>query len=194
MSADIEELIDASLDGRPGAQEALARHFLPMVIGWCARLGGPRVDPEDAAHDILIIALTRLPRLRARGAWRSWLYGITRRVLARHRRTAWVRRWVDDLKPDTRDEGAGPAEWASLSERAGHVQAILEGLPARQREVLVLCDAEERSAPEVAAMLGIPEGTVRSRLRTARQRFQAAATSRGLDTDLGISMAAGGAS
>ncbi len=194
MSAEIEGLIDATLDGHPGAREALARCFLPMVIGWCTRLGGPRVDPEDAAHDILLIALTRLDKLRARSAWRAWLYGITRRVLARHRRAAWVRRWVDDLRPDTRDESAGPAERAVLSERAGQVQRILEGLPARQREVLVLCDAEERSAPEVAAMLGIPEGTVRSRLRSARQRFQVAARSRGLDADPGISPAAGGAS
>jgi len=192
MSADIEGLIEDSLRGVPGAQEQIARCFLPLALGWCARLGGPRVDAEDAAHDVLIVALTRMGDLRQRAAWRAWLYGITRRVLARHRRTAWVRRWVDDVRGDIRDTGAGPSERAALSERARHVQAILEGLPAKQREVLVLCDAEERTAPEVAAMLDIPEGTVRSRLRVARQRFQVAATGRGLEPEL--QLVSGGAS
>jgi len=185
MSADIEGLIGDTLGGLPGAQEQLARCFLPLALGWCARLGGPRVDAEDAAHDVLIVALTRLDGLRDRAAWRSWLYGITRRVLARHRRSAWVRRWVDDVRHDmARDPGDSPSETAALSQRARHVQAILEGLPSRQREVLVLCDAEERTAPEVAELLGIPEGTVRSRLRVARQRFQVAAAGRGLDPEL----------
>ncbi len=180
MTPDIQALIDDTLQERPHAREQLARCFLPMILGWCMRMGGPRVDPEDAAHDALLIALDRLGGLRNRAAWKGWLYGITRRVLARHRRSAWIRRWRGAPDHQTRDSGPGPAERTALSRRASKVQLILEGLSEHHREVLVLCDAEERTATEVAAILGLPEGTVRSRLRVARQRFARAAEARGL--------------
>ena len=58
---------------------------------------------------------------------------------------------------------------------------VLEKLPANQREALVLCVVEERSASEVAELLGVPTGTVKSRLRLARERFRTLAEKRGLD-------------
>ena len=183
-STPTESLIQSTLDGHSAAREQLARAMLPLVLGWCHRLGGPRVDPEDAAHDVLVVVFTRLHRLRERSLWRPWLFGITRRVLSRHRSTAWVSRWVPDFAREIPDDSAGPVRRAALSERAGQVQSLLESLPARQREVLVLCDAEERTAPEVSRMLGVPEGTVRSRLRTGRMKFRALAARRGVDVDL----------
>lgn len=144
----------------------------PAVLGWCRRLGGPRVDPDDAAQDVLLTAWRRLDALREVEAFESWLYGITRRVLAAHRRRAWVRRWTAGVVPDTADPGRSPREEAELSEVSREVQRILELLPSEQREVLVLSDVEERTDSEVAELLGIPSGTVKSRLRLARGRFR----------------------
>ena len=145
---------------------------VPTVIGWCRRLGGPKVDADDAAQDVLLTAWKRLDSLRAAEAFDAWLYGITRRVLAAHRRRAWVRRWTPGATPDAIDPGRSPREEAELSEISREVQRILEQLPPEQREVLVLSDVEERSDSEVAALLHIPTGTVKSRLRLARGRFR----------------------
>lgn len=145
---------------------------VPTVLGWCRRLGGPKVDPDDAAQDVLLTAWKRLDTLREAEAFDSWLYGITRRVLAAHRRRAWVRRWTTGTLPDPIDPGRSPREEAELSEVSREVQRILEQLPPEQREVLVLSDVEERTDSEVAELLHIPSGTVKSRLRLARGRFR----------------------
>ncbi len=165
-------LVEAAARGEPGARDKLVDHWLPVVLGWCARLGGPKVDPEDAAHDALIVMLDRLHSLRDPGCFSSWLFGITRRVLAKHRRQAWVKRWVPGLIPEAVDSEASPFHCYWLSETSRRVQQALEQLPPAQREVLVLCDLEERTDLEVAELLDIPLGTVKSRLRLARRKFR----------------------
>lgn len=155
-----------------GELEALLDASASTVLGWCRRLGGPKVDAEDAAQDVLLTAWKRFDSLREVEAFEAWLYGITRRVLAGHRRRAWVRRWSAAVLPEAVDPGRSPREEAELSEISAEVQRILEALPAAQREVLVLSDVEERTDAEVAAILGIPSGTVKSRLRLARGRFR----------------------
>ncbi len=77
--------------------------------------------------------------------------------------------------PDRPDDSPGPEVRAQISETGRRVQQVLESLGAADREVLVLCDLEGRSGTEVSILLGLPLGTVKSRLRRARERFQRAA-------------------
>jgi len=168
------DLVEDARLGDTRARERLMDLCLPTVLGWCARLGGPKVDAEDAAHDVCVVVLTKLDSLRDGEAFVSWLYGITRRILAKHRRRGWVQRWTGAALPDIADLDADPTRSHDLSELSVAVQGILERMPGKQREVLVLCDVEERTDEDVAALLGIPVGTVKSRLRTARGRFRKA--------------------
>lgn len=171
--------------GGAAEQDRLLEKWLPVVVRWCAHLGGPGVDAEDAAHDVCIIALRRLDRLYDEAHTAAWLFGITRRVLAQHRRRAWVRRWVPGLEIDPPDKARGPAALVSVGETAAQVQKVLERLPLAERQVLVLCLVEERSDREVAEMLGVPHGTVKSRMRRARARFLEMAQEMGLDVEEG---------
>lgn len=164
-----EELVLDALAGGQAEVNALARAWLPHVYRWCARLGGPGFDSEDAAHEILIIMVRRLDGLRDAGAFPSWLFGITRRTLANHRRRAWWKRW---LPAAVVEERAAPDRHAQ-SDAQRVVWKALSALPEVQREVLVLCELEERTGSETAALLGIPLGTVKSRLRAARESFRA---------------------
>lgn len=154
--------------------------WLPVVMRWCARLGGPGVDAEDATHDVFVRVLDRLPTLRDPAAFVPWLFGITRRTLAVHRRRAWLRRWVPGLAPERPDPTADPERAHAAGELADAVERALDALPADLREVLVLTDLEDRPDTEVAALLALPRGTVKSRLRRARERFEAAARREGL--------------
>jgi RNA polymerase sigma-70 factor (ECF subfamily) len=171
--------------GGSGERDCLLDAWLPTVVRWCARLGGPGVDPEDAAHDVLIVALRRLDRLYDPEHTAAWLFGITRRVLAQHRRRAWLRRWVPGLQIDAPDTAPGPAVVVARNEVAERVQRVLDELPLAERQVLVLCLLEERSDREVAEMLGMPHGTVKSRMRRARARFLEIAARHGLDGEEG---------
>lgn len=154
------------------SRDRLVAALLPLVLGWCTRLGGYGVDAEEAAHDVVMTVLRRIGDIRPGAPVEPWAFGITRRVIRSHRRRAWVRRWLPDAVIELEDHGASPSRVAEQNETNAQVQKVLERLPEMHREVIVLCDVEERSRPEVAALLGIPEGTVKSRLRLAREQFR----------------------
>ncbi|MFT7519141.1 MAG: RNA polymerase sigma factor (sigma-70 family) [Kiritimatiellia bacterium] len=166
------ELIIAIRAHDSRAQGLLLDRWVPEVIAWCARLGGTRVDAEDAAQDVFIVVITRLHSLRNPDHFKPWLFGITRRVLAKHRRRVWLQRWVGDVPLTTPCSSSNPEEAAEQLRRAAKVHSALGGLPLAQREVLVLCDLEGRSATEAATLLDVPVGTVKSRLRLGRRRFR----------------------
>ncbi len=167
MFADVQ-LVSEARNGTPGAVERLLDGWVPTVMAWCVRLGGKDVNAEDAAQDVFELMLDRLGDLRDPAAFPAWAFGITRRVMARHRRHAWVRRWVPGAVVDAVEGRPDPLRRSEMSEVGRRVWTALETLPVHHREVLVLCDLEERADSEVADMLGVPRNTVKSRLFRAR--------------------------
>ncbi len=174
--------LDALRAGEPWAVERLYREHAARVLAWAIRLGGPRIDPEDASQEVFIVALRRVAGFRGDCALSTWLFGITRRVLANARRRAAIRRFVG---LEALPAAAGPSsdEQAARLLRRRRVQRALERLKENQRLVLVLVDLEQRSAPEVAELLGIPAGTVYSRLHHARRAFALALKREGLSAE-----------
>ena len=164
-------LIDSARVGDPDAWNHLASVWLPVVVGWSCRLGGRRVDAHDCAHEVFIVVIRRLDKLYDREKFQSWLFGITRKVVASQRRRAWVRLVLLGLKHEPVSTRMRPDQQAELSERARLIHDALEKLPANQREVVVLCEIEGRTSAEAAELIGVAEGTVKSRLRLARQRL-----------------------
>lgn len=163
----------------PHPADALMERLLPLVGGWCARLAGPGVDAEAAAHDALMIALRRRADIHPGAPVEPWAWGITRRVLRAHGRRAWLRRWLPGEVPEGRSAD-DPARVLMARDLAEQVQQVMSQLSPQHREVLVLCDVEERTRAEVALILALPEGTVGSRLRLAREAFRAEATRQNL--------------
>lgn len=176
MSPCSPETLRAAADGDRAAIDAMALTWGPSVLRWCARLGGPGIDPEDAAHDTLVRILGKLHTLRDPEAFPAWLFQTCRSVISLHRRRAWVRRFTGAFAAEPPD----PVDRFAESDLAAAVQAALDPLPDELREVLVLCDVEERTDVEAATLLGIPVGTAKSRLRRARERFEVEAMARGL--------------
>ncbi|MBN1334719.1 MAG: sigma-70 family RNA polymerase sigma factor [Deltaproteobacteria bacterium] len=176
---DTAGLVRRARHGEAGAEDTLVGHWLPTVLAWCRRLGGPTIDAEDAAHDVLVIVLTRLERLREPECFASWVFGITRRVLARHRRRAQLHRWFD-LRAEPSTMPPAPDRAWDRTEEARRLWLALDDLSAAQREVLVLCELEERTDAQAARLIGVPLGTVKRRLHDARLRLKVEAARRGL--------------
>lgn len=192
MSLAVDDVkLERARRGDVDARDELVEQWLPVVLGWCTRLGGPRVDAEEAAHDVLMVMVRRVDQVYDGSRFGPWLFGITRRTVAQHRRRAWFRRWVPGASPDRADAGHGPARLYDVSETGRVVHEVLEGLPEAEREVLVLCLLEERTDREVAELVGVPVGTVKSRLHRARDRFLKAARARDLGPD-GLARGEGG--
>lgn len=156
----------------------------PVVTLWCRRLARRGVDPEAAAQDVFVVLTRRRHELRDGAPLQAWAWGITVRTLAAEGRKAWLRRWIPGPVPDRGvvDDPSHELERHQLAER---VRAVLDGLTDGQRQIIVLCDVEERSRADVALLLGVPEGTVKSRLRLAREAFRRVARKQGLDVPEG---------
>jgi RNA polymerase sigma-70 factor (ECF subfamily) len=150
------------------------RHF-DFVWRAARRLGLHAADADDVAQDVFIVAARRLDEVEP-DRERSFLFGTLLRVAATRRRSDSRRRedLVDTVEAH-RDVGLDPEELNELMSVRPLLQEILDGLPAAQHAVFVLYEMEELSLPEIADALGVPPGTVASRLRAARESFRTAA-------------------
>lgn len=152
----------------------------PVVHQWCRRLARRGVDPEAVAQEVLLVLHRRRGELREGGSMQAWAWGVTVRTLAAEGRRVWLRRWIPGPVPEGRVEAAA-AEELERHQLAGQVRRVLDELSDAQRQVIVLCDVESRPRAEVAELLGVPEGTLKSRLRLAREAFRRVARRHGLD-------------
>lgn len=124
---------------------------------------------DDAVHEVFLVATRRLHEFEGRSHPRTWLFSITFRVVQRLRRDrarqrASLRRYAEQQPPGssavTTDEAA-----------AQHLRYLLAKLPMAQQLIVILAELEGFTALEIAETLGIPAGTVHSRLRAAKQRL-----------------------
>jgi len=136
-----------------------------------AVLGNPE-DADDAAQDAMLSALVKLDQYDPRRPFGPWLLRIVANAATDRRRRRTVRR-VEPLDAALTAGGPRPdttAERRALGER---LRLALAELPERRRVAVVLFDVEGYSHAEIAAVLGIPEGTVRSEVFHARRRLRA---------------------
>lgn len=137
------------------------------------RLGVEPSDLEDAVHDVFVVAHRRRDEFRGTSSMRTWLFGITRRVARDHRRFHFRhRRRLDAVRQASPRRGPPepPQERAASSVL---LQRFLDSLDEGKRSVFVLAELEQMTGREVAEALHINPNTAASRLRAARQAFDA---------------------
>ena len=135
-----------------------------------AVLGDPD-DADDAAQDGFLSALVKLGQYDARRPFGPWLMRIVANAATDRRRRRNVRR-AEPLDTSLVGGGPRPDAIAVRSELNDRLRAALAELPERRRKAVVLFDVEGYSHAEIAGMLGIPEGTVRSEVFHARRRLR----------------------
>lgn len=130
-------------------------------------------DADDAAQQVFMIVARKLNDILP-GRERAFVYGAALRVANNARRSVRRRREVGDLdQPDSpAPDSTGPEHHSELVRARALLAEILYELPEKLRRVLVLAEIEQLEVPEIAALEGVPVGTVASRLRVARQRFR----------------------
>jgi len=129
-----------------------------------------REDAEDVAQEAFARAHQRFGQLRDRESFRAWLVRMTWRLAIDRRRSdrrRQAREWAHcmEREPNAR---ARPAD----ADRTAQVWAAIDALPDKLRVALVLAGIEGHDIRAVARLLGVPEGTVKSRLFLARQRLK----------------------
>ena len=128
-------------------------------------------DAEDVAQEAFVRAHRRIGALRDREKFRAWLARITWRMALDHRRGAKRRTAREDRAAVPNHTPSHEAD-AIAAERRARLWAAIDQLPDRLRLVVVMASIEEQSLKDVAALLGVAEGTVKSRMFEARQKLQ----------------------
>jgi len=171
------ELADRLRCGDEAALAMLFDLYGPTVLGVARRVTGDPHAAEEAVQETFLWVWTHADRFDpARGSMRSWLA-----VLTHRRAVDWVRaesaRRRRELGPSgqvavSAEDSAIEAEDGMLAERlAARLRTAVEALPAAQRELVRMVYFEGRRVSDIAATLGVPEGTAKTRLRSARQRL-----------------------
>jgi RNA polymerase sigma-70 factor (ECF subfamily) len=148
--------------------ELYAEHFA-FVWRSAKRLGVPLSAVDDAVQDVFLVAHHKLHEFEGRSSLRTWLFGITRKVVREHRpnRTSAPREAADlDALPS---QDVGPLRSAEQAQSARLLQLLLDELEEERRAAFILVDLEELSVPEAAEVLGVNLNTLYSRVRAARQ-------------------------
>jgi RNA polymerase sigma-70 factor (ECF subfamily) len=172
------------LDGDSGAWAELVRAHHRRVYGLCYRFTGSAVDAEDLTQDVFLKIYSNLGSFDgARGSLQVWITTMTRNLLVDNfRRTKNLRAtgsldegWSESpeeqgLKPVDRlvSREASPHEMAAKKELGKMVQAALAKVSTELREAVILRDLQDMDYKEIAQVLGIPEGTVKSRISRGR--------------------------
>jgi RNA polymerase sigma-70 factor (ECF subfamily) len=130
-------------------------------------------DAEDVAQEALLRAYRRFDRLRDRLRFQAWLVRIVFRLALDRARSAKRResRETEWSKPARRAAPPTAEELAASSEFQAHFDRSMDALPEKLRLVLLLSAMEGHTLEEVAAMLGVPIGTVKSRLFAGRKKL-----------------------
>ncbi|MBI3982644.1 MAG: sigma-70 family RNA polymerase sigma factor [Gemmatimonadetes bacterium] len=130
-------------------------------------------DADDAVQDAFLSALRNLGRFDASRPFGPWLLRIVANAATDRMRRERVRA-MEDLAPEVASRDAGPDRLTDRSAMFEALRGALEKLPERQRMAVVLFDVEGYSHGEIAEILGIPEGTVRSHVFHARRSLREA--------------------
>lgn len=159
-----------------GAFRELVRRYGPVVFGVCRRVTGNATDADDAFQATFVVLARKAGRLLNQPVLGAWLHGVARRAALKTRAAA-VRRRAKERTFARPAEVAAPNDAPDIFALVEHE---LSRLPRRYREPLVLCVFGERSRKEAAGELGIPEGTLASRLAKAREALASRLRRRGI--------------
>jgi RNA polymerase sigma-70 factor (ECF subfamily) len=169
------ELVAASLSGDASAFGLLVVRYRRLAIGVAYRMCGDAALAEDIAQDTFVRVWDRLHTYRPQGSFRGWMCRIATNLtidaLRRQRPT------VDVEKVSLEATSGRPEANALRDERAHAVRSAIAGLPEQTRAALVLREYEGLSYQEIADVLDVPIGTVKSRLNDARRRLRVALAS-----------------
>jgi RNA polymerase sigma-70 factor, ECF subfamily len=168
------ELSLAGVDA-PRLRRIVERHF-DVLWRFLRRLGIPEADVDDAVQEVILVVARRLADIEEQSE-RSFVFSTAFRIASDMRRRAERRREVGDaLLEGIQSTGLDPEATMESQRLAVLFAQVLEQLSLELRVVFVLYELEDFTMAEIAATLGVPPGTVASRLRRGREAFERLAT------------------
>jgi RNA polymerase sigma-70 factor (ECF subfamily) len=174
-SLDLEStIVERCLRGDDAAWEELVRLHTRRVYAHCYRFTGRDSEAQDLTQEVFLRVFRALGSFRStEGSFATWLARLTRNLLIDHYRRSRHDRVTDSIEeqfPRIEELNAGSRPDSALAGREASelLQTALVKLSPELRETIILRDLQEMEYREIAGVLGIPEGTVKSRLNRGR--------------------------
>ncbi len=179
----MKRLVLLCLSGDTGAWQELVHTQHRRIYGICYRFTGSQTDAEDLTQDVFLKLYRSLSSFDpGKGAFSTWLTTLTRNLLVDHFRRTRQDRSTDSLDISLgHDDGDGPTRAEQLpdtrrtqhdqlagAQLRAHIQHALRQLSPELREAVILRDLQDLDYKEIAAILRVPEGTVKSRISRGR--------------------------
>ena len=175
-------LVRRCLTGDSAAWETLVRSHHRRIYSLCYRFTGSGADAEDLTQEVFIRVYRNLPSYQAeRGSFTTWITTMTRNLLVDHFRRTKTDRVTESLDAVPAGDESAPsaAELLEAGNLSPHtlvesketqrlVQLALQKLSPELREAVILRDLQEMEYREIAQVLRVPEGTVKSRINRGR--------------------------
>jgi RNA polymerase sigma-70 factor (ECF subfamily) len=171
-----QPLVSRCLDGDESAWEDLVRQHTRQVYGLCFRFTNSAQEAQDLTQDVFLRVFKTIKTFRStEGSFHTWLARVTRNLLIDHYRRTRQERVTDSIEeqlPMLEEVGGTAAvrpDQALAGREASEIlQATLQKLSPDLREAVILRDLQEMEYREIADVLSIPEGTVKSRINRGR--------------------------
>jgi RNA polymerase sigma-70 factor (ECF subfamily) len=169
------DLVQGHRYGDPQAFEEVYRRFSHMVYNLALRLSGDPDEATDLTQEVFLRAFRHLGKFRGGSSLKTWLYRVAvnhcRSRLGRgHRR--WLLPLPESVAETAPEPSPGPEEQALAEDEGRRVERALAAIPAHFREAVVLRDLEGLAYEEIAQVLRVRVGTVRSRIARGRERLR----------------------
>ncbi len=169
--------------GDHAAFQELVTRYKNRIIGFVYRTVNSRELAEDIAQEAFLRVFTKAHTFRDGARFSPWFYRIASNLaineLRRRRRVSFIslERPIrtssgDELVRDVEDDARGPAELAEQHELGGEIARAIADLPIKYRVAFVLRDVQGHSYERIAEIVGVPLGTIKSRVNRARSRFK----------------------
>lgn len=175
-------LIALSKQGNREAFNCLVARYSAQVYNYAYRMTNSREDAEDIYQEAFLHAFRGIKSFRSDAAFSTWLYRIVRNVYLDEQKRRRARPYASleecietedgSIAREVEDDAPLPDEVVQTNEVRRAVQRAIAQLPERQREIIVLCDIQGHTYEEIAAILEINVGTVKSRLNRARKSLR----------------------
>lgn len=163
---------DRIKSGDVEAYEDLITHYQSRVFSYCLRMTGNFHDAEELAQDVFVKVFRHIDQYDSgKGALSTWIFRIAHNNCANHLRNQGVRRDKPGLE-EMLHSLPEPGDPYRRVDQQADLASALAGLETADRELVLMKDYLDLKVSEIAQILDIPSGTVKSRLHTARARLK----------------------
>ena len=182
LPQDERTLVEQVKAGQTQSYGELVRRYQDRIFNTCWRICGHLEDARDLTQEAFLKAFENLDGYRHESGFYTWVFRVAANLAISHRRSAARKRALLDGKANLvrgqaealvrRMADDGEADASGTSEETGRVTALLQTLDDEQRAVIVLRDIEGFDYQQIGEILGLPVGTVKSRLHRARMTLR----------------------